>query len=187
MRNCALICPVGVFDLNQLGALDTAGATLLALLLGEDRVANLRELAPKLPEEWRILLETVSHVFPDLTPELSEKPTRFWLEMLANTGRSVDNLWQDIKSLLGFIGLALETLLGTLFRPSRWRITSLIANIQQIGLNAVPIIMLLTFWWGQLSPFSVQPYSLLSARAFLPSIWWYFLFYVNLRYCLPRS
>ncbi|MXF09283.1 ABC transporter permease, partial [Escherichia coli] len=48
----------GVFDLNQLGALDTAGATLLALLLGEDRVANLRELAPKLPEERRILLET---------------------------------------------------------------------------------------------------------------------------------
>ena len=89
----------GVFDLNQLGALDTAGATLLALLLGEDRVANLRELAPKLPEERRILLETVSHVLPDLTPELSEKPTRFWLEMLANTGRSVDNLWQDIKSL----------------------------------------------------------------------------------------
>lgn len=87
----------GVFDLNQLGALDTAGATLLALLLGEDRVANLRELAPKLPEERRILLETVSHVLPDLTPELSEKPTRFWLEMLANTGRSVDNLWQDIK------------------------------------------------------------------------------------------
>jgi phospholipid/cholesterol/gamma-HCH transport system permease protein len=57
LRNCALICPVGVFDLNQLGALDTAGATLLALLLGEDRVANLRELAPKLPEERRILLK----------------------------------------------------------------------------------------------------------------------------------
>ena len=143
----------GVFDLNQLGALDTAGATLLALLLGEDRVANLRELAPKLPEERRILLETVSHVLPDLTPELSEKPTRFWLEMLANTGRSVDNLWQDIKSLLGFIGLALETLLGTLFRPSRWRITSLIANIQQIGLNAVPIIMLLTFLVGAVIAF----------------------------------
>jgi phospholipid/cholesterol/gamma-HCH transport system permease protein len=47
---------------------------------------------------------------------------------------------------LGFIGLALETLLGTLFAPPG--ITSLIANIQQIGLNAVPIIMLLTFWWG---------------------------------------
>lgn len=70
---------MGVFDLNQLGALDTAGATLLALLLGEDRVANLRELAPKLPEERRILLETVSHVLPDLTPELSENPHGFGL------------------------------------------------------------------------------------------------------------
>ena len=54
---------------------------------------------------------------------------------------------------MGFIGLALETLLGTLFRPSRWRITSLIANIQQIGLNAVPIIMLLTFLVGAVIAF----------------------------------
>jgi phospholipid/cholesterol/gamma-HCH transport system permease protein len=79
LRNCALICPVGVFDLNQLGALDTAGATLLALLLGEDRVANLRELAPKLPEERRILLETVSHVLPDLTLSCLKNPHGFGL------------------------------------------------------------------------------------------------------------
>ncbi|MFL4556523.1 MlaE family ABC transporter permease [Yersinia kristensenii] len=142
-----------VFDLNQLGALDTAGATLLALLLGEARINNLRDLAPKLPEERRILLETVSRVLPDLTTASSEKSPPFWLELLANTGRSVDNLWQDIKSLLGFVGLTLEALFSTIFRPSRWRITSLIANIQQIGLNAVPIIMLLTFLVGAVIAF----------------------------------
>ncbi|WP_145579452.1 MlaE family ABC transporter permease [Yersinia vastinensis] len=142
-----------VFDLNQLGALDTAGATLLALLLGEERVSHLRELAPTLPQERRILLETVSQVLPDIAPEPSDKKPAFWLELVANTGRSVDNLWQDFKSLLGFVGLTLETLLGTLFRPSRWRITSLIANIQQIGLNAVPIIMLLTFLVGAVIAF----------------------------------
>ncbi|WP_145554722.1 MlaE family ABC transporter permease [Yersinia canariae] len=141
------------FDLNQLGALDTAGATLLALLLGEDRISNLRELAPQLPEERRTLLQTVSHVLPDLASESSEKPPSFWLELLANTGRSVDNLWQDIKSLLGFVGLTLEALFSTVFRPSRWRMTSLIANIQQIGLNAVPIIMLLTFLVGAVIAF----------------------------------
>ncbi|RXA94026.1 MULTISPECIES: ABC transporter permease [Yersinia] len=142
-----------VFDLNQLGALDTAGATLLALLLGEERVSHLRELAPTLPQERRVLLETVSQVLPDIAPEPSDKKPAFWLELVANTGRSVDNLWQDFKSLLGFVGLTLETLLGTLFRPSRWRITSLIANIQQIGLNAVPIIMLLTFLVGAVIAF----------------------------------
>ncbi|AYD43354.1 MlaE family ABC transporter permease [Yersinia rochesterensis] len=145
--------PSVVFDLNQLGALDTAGATLLALLLGEARISHLRELAPKLPEERRILLETVSRVLPDLAAEPSEKSPSFWLELLANTGRSVDNLWQDIKSLLGFFGLTLEALFSTIFRPSRWRMTSLIANIQQIGLNAVPIIMLLTFLVGAVIAF----------------------------------
>ncbi|CNH13212.1 ABC transporter permease [Yersinia thracica] len=150
---CTNSPPSVVFDLNQLGALDTAGATLLALLLGEARISHLRELAPKLPEERRILLETVSRVLPDLAAEPSEKPPSFWLELLANTGRSVDNLWQDIKSLLGFVGLTLEALFGTIFRPSRWRMTSLIANIQQIGLNAVPIIMLLTFLVGAVIAF----------------------------------
>jgi phospholipid/cholesterol/gamma-HCH transport system permease protein len=144
---------VVAFDLSQLGALDTAGAALLVTLLGEERVSNLRELVPKLPEERRILLETVSHILPDSEPESSEKPPRFWLVLLANTGRSVANLWQDIKLLLGFIGLTLEVLLGTVFRPSRWRMTSLIANIQQIGLNAVPIIMLLTFLVGAVIAF----------------------------------
>ncbi|CFR03511.1 MlaE family ABC transporter permease [Yersinia frederiksenii] len=142
-----------IFDLNQLGALDTAGATLLALLLGDERISKLRELAPKLPQERRVLLETVSHVLPGLEPESSEKPPSFWLELLANTGRSMDNLWQDIKSLLGFVGLTLEALFGTVFRPSRWRVTSLIANVQQIGLNAVPIIMLLTFLVGAVIAF----------------------------------
>ncbi|CNJ34840.1 ABC transporter permease [Yersinia rohdei] len=142
-----------VFDLNQLGALDTAGAALLAVLLGEERISHLRELAPNLPQERRVLLETVSQVLPNIEPESTEKPPAFWLELLAGTGRTVDNLWQDIKSLLGFVGLTLETLLGTLFRPSRWRVTSLIANVQQIGLNAVPIIMLLTFLVGAVIAF----------------------------------
>ncbi|CFR16189.1 MULTISPECIES: MlaE family ABC transporter permease [Yersinia] len=142
-----------VFDLSQLGALDTAGATLLALLLGEERVNQLRELAPTLPEERRVLLETVSRVLPDLAPEPSKKPSPFWLELLSNIGRSMDNLWQDFKSLLGFVGLTLEALFRTIFRPSRWRMTSLIANIQQIGLNAVPIIMLLTFLVGAVIAF----------------------------------
>lgn len=142
-----------VFDLSQLGAMDTAGATLLALLLGEERVNQLRELAPTLPEERRVLLETVSRVLPDLATEPPKKPPPFWLELLSNIGRSMDNLWQDIKSLLGFVGLTLEALFSTMFRPSRWRMTSLIANIQQIGLNAVPIIMLLTFLVGAVIAF----------------------------------
>ncbi len=41
------------FDLSQLGALDTAGAALLAELLGAERLADLAELEPGLPRELR--------------------------------------------------------------------------------------------------------------------------------------
>ncbi|CNH54862.1 MlaE family ABC transporter permease [Yersinia ruckeri] len=141
------------FDLSQLGRLDTAGATLLATLLGGERISHLRELAPLLPDERRILLETVSQVLPNLASQPTVKPPPFWIGLLVPIGQSVDNLWQDFKSLLGFTGLTLEALFGTVFRPSRWRMTSLIANIQQIGLNAVPIIMLLTFLVGAVIAF----------------------------------
>lgn len=39
-----------VFDLSQLGSLDTAGATLLVNLLGDQRISNLKQLAPTL--QW---------------------------------------------------------------------------------------------------------------------------------------
>lgn len=142
-----------MFDFSELGGLDTAGATLLATLLGKNRVSNLRELAPLLPDERCVLLETVSQVLPDLSPQPVAKTQPFWVGLLAPIGQSMANLWQDFQSLLGFVGLTLEALLGTVFRPSRWRVTSLIANIQQIGLNAVPIIMLLTFLVGAVIAF----------------------------------
>ncbi len=65
----------------------------------------------------------------------------------------MENFWHNLVALLGFIGLTLQTLFANLLRPTRWRITSLVANLQQIGLNAVPIIMLLTFLVGAVIAF----------------------------------
>lgn len=104
-----------MFDFSELGGLDTAGATLLATLLGKNRVSNLRELAPLLPDERCVLLETVSQVLPDLSPQLVAKTQPFWVGLLAPIGQSMANLWQDFQSLLGFVGLTLEALLGTVF------------------------------------------------------------------------
>ncbi|CAI0718471.1 MlaE family ABC transporter permease [Serratia fonticola] len=142
-----------VFDLSQLGSLDTAGATLLVNLLGDQRISDLKQLAPTLPVERRVLLETVGRALQGFTPPPAEKPPGLAIELLANVGRSMENFWHNLVALLGFIGLTLQTLFANLLRPSRWRITSLVANLQQIGLNAVPIIMLLTFLVGAVIAF----------------------------------
>ncbi|WP_431221768.1 MlaE family ABC transporter permease [Serratia sp. L9] len=142
-----------VFDLSQLGILDTAGATLLVNLLGEQRILSLGQIAPSLPAERRVLLETVGRALQGFEPPPEEKPPGLVIELLSNIGQSMENFWQNLVALLGFIGLTLQTLFGSLLRPSRWRITSLVANLQQIGLNAVPIIMLLTFLVGAVIAF----------------------------------
>ncbi|WP_025120553.1 MULTISPECIES: ABC transporter permease [unclassified Serratia (in: enterobacteria)] len=142
-----------VFDLSQLGSLDTAGATLLVNLLGDQRVSELQQLAPTLPVERRVLLETVGRALQGYAPPPAEKPPGLATELLGNIGKSVEDFWHHMVALLGFIGLTLQTLFANLLRPTRWRITSLVANLQQIGLNAVPIIMLLTFLVGAVIAF----------------------------------
>lgn len=142
-----------VFDLSQLGSLDTAGATLLVNLLGDQRISRLEQVAPSLPVERRVLLETVGQALQGFVIPPVESPPGLATELLGNIGQSMENFWHNMVALLGFIGLTLETLFRNLFRPSRWRITSLVANLQQIGLNAVPIIMLLTFLVGAVIAF----------------------------------
>lgn len=142
-----------VFDLSQLGNLDTAGATLLVNLLGDQRVSELQQLAPTLPVERRVLLETVGRALQGYASPPAEKPPGLATELLGNIGKSVEDFWHHMVALLGFIGLTLQTLFANLLRPTRWRITSLVANLQQIGLNAVPIIMLLTFLVGAVIAF----------------------------------
>ncbi|HGM5490128.1 TPA: MlaE family ABC transporter permease [Serratia fonticola] len=142
-----------VFDLSQLGSLDTAGATLLVNLLGDQRVSELQQLAPALPVERRVLLETVGRALQGYAPPPAEKPPGLATELLGNIGKSMEDFWHHMVALLGFIGLTLQTLFANLLRPTRWRITSLVANLQQIGLNAVPIIMLLTFLVGAVIAF----------------------------------
>lgn len=142
-----------VFDLSQLGTLDTAGATLLVKLMGEQKVFELDRIAPTLPVERRILLQTVRAALQDYAAPAAQHQPGIVTELLANVGKSVESFWQNLVALIGFIGLTLEALFATLLRPARWRVTSLVANLQQIGLNAVPIIAMLTFMVGAVIAF----------------------------------
>ena len=65
----------------------------------------------------------------------------------------MEGFGQQLLALLGFIGLILATLARTLLQPSRWRVTALFAQVQQTGLNAAPIVALLTFLVGAVVAF----------------------------------
>ncbi|WNF46583.1 ABC transporter permease [Pseudomonas sp. SG20056] len=140
-------------DLQGLGALDTAGAALLVELLGSQRLAQLAQDAPGLASERRALLQAVGSAIADVGDALPTKRIPAWREFFGQIGQAIEELWQQGVALLGFIGMTLAAMFAILLRPGRWRITSLVAHLQQSGLNAVPIVALLTFLVGAVVAF----------------------------------
>ena len=140
-------------DLQGLGALDTAGAALLVELLGSQRLAQLANDAPGLPSERRALLQTVGAAIAEAGDAQPSRRPPAWREFFGQIGQAIDELWQQSIALLGFIGMTLAAMFAILLRPGRWRVTSLVAHLQQSGLNAVPIVALLTFLVGAVVAF----------------------------------
>jgi phospholipid/cholesterol/gamma-HCH transport system permease protein len=139
-------------DLSDLAGLDTAGARLLVALLGAERMADVARWAPDLPEARQALLAAVARALHEpLEPAPAHRSPLS--DMLVDVGERVSALWQQQRMLLGFMGLTLASLMVGLLRPRRWRITSLVAHIHQTGLNAVPIVALLTFLVGAVVAF----------------------------------
>ncbi len=140
-------------ELDELGALDTAGAALLAELLGAQRLVELAQSAAGLASERRALLQAVgSALAASPAPGATPRPSTA-RELLGQIGLASENLWRQAVALLGFIGLTLSSMLAIALRPRRWRLTALVAQLEQSGLNAVPIVALLTFLVGAVVAF----------------------------------
>ncbi len=141
-------------DLAQLGKLDTAGASLLVELLGAERLGQLADdHTSPLSAADRALLHTVYCSLQDYCLPERQPETSVLTQLLCRIGRAVDVLWQDTRQLLGFIGLIIATLARRLLQPKRWRMTAVVAHIEQTGLDAAPIVALLTFLVGAVVAF----------------------------------
>ncbi|MGM0570092.1 MlaE family ABC transporter permease [Marinobacter sp.] len=139
-------------DWSGLGQLDSAGAMLIAELLGSERLVKLAEADASMAPERRELLLTVARATSGLDAGTSRQ-TPGLREALAAVGRGMASFYQDQKLLAGFIGQTLATLMSVLPRPGRWRLTSLVAHVQSTGLDALPIVALLTFLVGAVVAF----------------------------------
>ena len=140
-------------DLSGLGALDTAGASLLASLLGAARLGDLAQDDPTLPAAQRALLQTVGTAMEGYHEPKTQRRGNTVTELLARIGAAMEGVWHQQVRLLGFIGLTLETFARTVWQPRRWRVTSLVAHVEETGLDAVPIVALLTFMVGAVVAF----------------------------------
>ncbi len=136
-------------ELHHVGALDTAGAALLARWLGATELERLAAAEEELPAERRNLLQAIATAHRTATRAGPTSPSGNPLaETLAGIGRITEHAYQQITLGLGFSGQVLLVLAGGLLRPWRWRLSAVSRQLQHTALEAIPIVALLTFAIG---------------------------------------
>jgi len=139
------------FDCTGLHRLDTCGALILLRLLARrghaDTIEHLQGLRPADAAMLRLLIERRS------APAEPKTRAHGFIALLARMGAALESFWIDTRQLLGFVGLTLVTLAKVLVGRRRLRLTSTVFHMEQTGLDAVPIVALLTFLVGAVVAF----------------------------------
>src|SRR5678815_943443 len=72
---------------------------------------------------------------------------------LGRLGFAVQDNWQEIIALVSFLGENLAKLLRMLKEPRRFRLTATVYHMEQVGLDAVPLVVLLSYLVGAVIAF----------------------------------
>ncbi|UKJ75910.1 MlaE family lipid ABC transporter permease subunit (plasmid) [Azospirillum brasilense] len=133
-------------DLSRLDAMDTVGAYLLSALSDRLKAAGHGVDLAAIRPEHAALFDAVREVGP---PPVERAATHHpILDMLERTGRTAVDGLREGRDLLSFLGLIAITFGRLIVNPRRLRFRSVMFHIEQTGLNALPILGLLSFLIG---------------------------------------
>ncbi|WP_313915285.1 ABC transporter permease [Tahibacter sp.] len=140
-----------LIDAHRLTALDTTGALLLLRALGDTppsfSAADVQGMNPA----NMALLRLVSARHGQLAPARPVHAS--FVRLLERIGGGIVNAWHQARELLGFVGMMLATLGKVLSGHRRLRLTATVFHMEQTGLDAVPIVTLLSFLVGAVVAF----------------------------------
>jgi phospholipid/cholesterol/gamma-HCH transport system permease protein len=131
-------------DLTRIEAIDTAGAWLLARASSRGEGAEIPW--QNLPPEFQPLAERVLSAGPKVIPDRPRPRTI--TDWVADVGEGVAEALTDTLNLIAFFG---EFVLATgrvIANPRRFRWVPLLVHIEQTGINALPIVGLISFLVG---------------------------------------
>ena len=134
------------FDLSAVERVDTAGVFLLRTAARRYEDAGATVAFEGIDETFRPLFDLVAGNEGQEPPEAPRRnPVAAAIERL---GRATVDGVLELIALLNFIGIVTLAALRVAGRPRRFRIVSLANQIERAGLNAVPIVLLMTFLIG---------------------------------------
>lgn len=133
-----------VIDVSDIGELDTAGAFLLVRLERAWEAAGGEVAWHGIDPGREALLERVRQTL--LTDYKHQPPAR--TGFLSLIGSTVLDVGRDGRGMLDMLGAIVREGFRTLLRPSTFRGKAVVRQMELAGLQAVPIVMLMSFLIG---------------------------------------
>ncbi len=135
-----------LFDLAGLEALDTAGAWLIHRTRRDLQARGLSvELAGGQQDDLG-LIDTVAR--NDVAPPPPPPRMNAFLTMVDHTGAATFFVFKEVTELVNFLGHTVTAMGRAARHPSRLRLVPLVAHMERTGLNAMPIVGLISFLVG---------------------------------------
>ncbi len=136
-----------VVDLSEVERLDTAGAWLIYRTVRELRRAGVTAELGAVEPLYRAMLDEIGR--NDRGSEDAERVQ--WnpvVRVLRRVGANAEGIFNEARLALGFFGMVMGSGFGVLVRPQRFRFTSFVFHMERIGLNALPIVSLISILIG---------------------------------------
>ncbi len=133
--------PAGVrLDGASLDAFDTAAALALALHLGRSGVDPARVPLEGFSGSHARVFEVVR----GRLGEVGSAPVLRARGWLANIGHAAEQVFRVLVGHVNFLGQSVAALFGALLAPHRLRIKEITAQFEQVCLNAIPVVALVS-------------------------------------------
>ena len=133
-------------DLQHLASIDTAGAFVLLSATEALEKAGAKVEWSGLAESFQPLLEKIREA--GVAEEMPRPAPRTFDDWIVDIGAAATTIAADTYSLIAFFGEFLVALVRVIAHPSRLRAKSLVTHLEQTGLNAIPIVCLISFLVG---------------------------------------
>jgi phospholipid/cholesterol/gamma-HCH transport system permease protein len=133
-------------DMRAVDHLDTFGAWLLERLMRDFSARGAATQVYGLKDNYRALMKEVHGVKPEQQGAHGGGSTIIYL--IASIGRSIVTIGRSFSAFINMLGALMIAMLRVIAHPSRFRFTSMVHQLDNVGWRAVPIVMLITFLIG---------------------------------------
>jgi len=141
-RRGAPVC----LDLAGLTALDTAGALVIDHVAERLRAEGHTVAVVGARPDICALMKEVRRAARQPCPDAARQHPA--VDLLQRTGQATFQVLKEIGDLLGFLGMVTVTALRLIGRPHHFRLKPFFFHLEQTGVNALPIVGMLSFLIG---------------------------------------